>query len=119
LNRWKTRPMSKTALMATLSDLSDRAAAEAETYSGTLGSLKALILEYFGPNGLIAAYVLLAVLALVVVWRLAKIGFDAIKYCVLPGIVLAALAHFVLGYSFGVVLPVTITASSLFLLFKG
>jgi hypothetical protein len=111
--------MSKTALIAQLSDLSDRAAAEADSFSGGLGSIRELILEYFGPNGLTAAYIVVGVLLLVLVWRLTKITFATLKYLVLPAVVLAVLGSFVLPYSFVILLPVTVTACSLILLVKG
>ena len=108
--------MSKATLMAQLSDLSDRAA---DSFSGGLGSIKELILEYFGPNGLTAAYIVVAVLVLVLIWRLTKITFATLKYLVIPAVVLAVLGSFVLPYSFVILLPVTVTACSLILLVKG
>ncbi|MDH3892546.1 MAG: hypothetical protein OEV49_15885 [candidate division Zixibacteria bacterium] len=111
--------MSKANLLAQLSDLGDRAAAEADSVTGGLGSIKALILDYFGPNGLTAAYIVAAVLALVLVWRLVKIGFDALKYVVIPSVALAAVGSFVLGSPFVSLLPVTVVGCSLIMLFKG
>ena len=111
--------MSAATLLNQLSDLGDRAAAEADRFAGDLGSIKALILETFGPNGLIAAYIVVAVLLLVIIWRLTKITFAALRYLVVPAIALAALGSFVLPYSFDVLLPMTSVACSLILLVKG
>ncbi len=111
--------MSKTNLLAQLSDLGDRAAAEADNFSGGLGSIKALILDHFGPNGLTAAYVVVAVLLLVIIWRLTKITFATLKYLVIPAIVLAVLGSFVGPYSFVMLLPMTVVGCSLILLVKG
>ena len=90
-----------------------------DQYSGVFGSVKAVIIEHFGPNGLIAAYIVAAALILVLVSRLAKIGFATARYLVLPAVALAFLGSFVLPYSFFMLLPVTVTACSLVLLFKG
>ena len=111
--------MLKEFLSAQLRELSEEAAARSEEYSGILGSIKGTILEYFGPNGLIASYIVLAVLILFIVSRLAKIGLSALKYLVVPAVALAAIGSFVLPYSFAMLLPVTVATCSLFLLFKG
>lgn len=111
--------MSDITLLAQLSDLGDRAAAKADSFTGGLGSIKALILDNFGPNGLTAAYIVAAVLVLVIVWRLTKIGFDALKFVVIPSVALAVLGSLVLGYPFGNLLPMTVVGCSLILLFKG
>lgn len=111
--------MSNISLLTQLSEMGDRAAVEADNVSGGLGSIKALILEHFGPNGLTAAYVVVAVIVLVVVWRLTKITFATLKYLVVPAIALAVLGTFVLPYSFVMLLPMTVVGCSLVLLVKG
>jgi hypothetical protein len=111
--------MSDISLLTQLADMGDRAAVEADNVSGGLGSIKALILEHFGPNGLTAAYVVVAVVVLVVVWRLTKITFVTLKYLVVPAIALAVLGTFVLPYSFVMLLPMTVVGCSLILLVKG
>ncbi len=111
--------MSDLTLIAQAQDLTDRAAAKVDEYSGIFGSVKGLIVEHFGSNGLIAAYIVLAVLILVIVSRLAKITFSTLKYLVIPATALAVLGSFVLPYSFAMLLPMTVTGCSLFLLFKG
>ncbi len=111
--------MSEVALITQLRNLSEKLSDWIEEYLGVLGSIKEIIVEHFGQNGLIATYIVLAVLILVIVWRLAKITFATIKYLVIPAIVLAVLGTFVSPYSFFLLLPVTVTACSLVLLFKG
>lgn len=111
--------MTSSELLNQVSDLTDRASQKADEYSGVIGSTRELIIEHFGDNGLIAAYIALAVLVLFIVSRLMKLSFSALKYLVIPSIALAALATFVTPFSFFVALPVTVTVCSLVLLFKG
>ena len=111
--------MSKLTLLNQAGRITEQVSEQMDQYSGVFGSVKAVIIEHFGPNGLIAAYIVAAVLILVVVSRLAKIGFAAARYLVLPAVALAFLGSFVLPYSFFMLLPVTVTACSLVLLFKG
>jgi hypothetical protein len=100
-------------------ELLQQLAARAGEFSGTLAAARGYILDHFGNSGLIAAYVLLAVLGFVVVYRLVKITIAAIKYVVIPAVVLALLATMILPYPFATVLPVTVTGCSLVLLIKG
>ena len=111
--------MTSTELLNQVADLTDRASQKVDEYSGVLGSTRELIVEHFGENGLIAAYIALAILALFLISRLMKIGISALKYLVIPSLALAALATFVTPFSFFVALPVTVTVCSLVLLFKG
>ena len=97
----------------------DQAAQKADEYTGLLGPVKEFIVGTFGENGLLAAYLIVAVLILVVISRLVGIGFKALKFLVLPAIGLAFVVSIMLPYSFITVLPVTATVCSLFLLFKG
>ena len=84
----------------------------------TVETARDYILQRFGQNGLYAAYVALGVLGAVVLYRLIKISLLAIKYLVVPAVVLALLASFILPYSFATVLPITVTLCSLVLLVK-
>ena len=111
--------MSTPELISQAKELADEAAVRAEEYSGVFGQVKGFIVEHFGQSGLIAAYIVLAVLILFVVSRLAKLTFSAVKYLVVPSVALAFLASFFLPYSFAAALPVSVTVCSLFLLFKG
>lgn len=88
-------------------------------FSGTIAAARACILDHFGDNGLIAAYVILAVLGFLILYRLVKITISAVKYVVIPSVVLAFLVTMVSPYPFATVLPVTVTACSLVLLIKG
>ena len=84
-----------------------------------LAPLKAMILEQFGWPGLMAAYIAVGVIGLLVIWRLTKLTFAALKYLVIPAIGLALLVSMVSPYSFAAALPVTVTLCSLLLLAKG
>jgi hypothetical protein len=84
-----------------------------------LSPLKGMILERFGYTGLIAAYIAVTVIGLLIIYRLMKVTFAAIKYLVIPAVGLALLASICLPYSFAAALPVTVTGCSLVLLLKG
>ncbi|MBD3402311.1 hypothetical protein GF420_05405 [candidate division GN15 bacterium] len=99
--------------------VADQAAVKAGEYNGTLGEIKHWIVEHFGENGLLAAYIAGGVVLIVLLSRVAKLGFSALKYLVVPSVVLAGLASYFMGLSFAVALPVTVTICSLVLLFKG
>ncbi len=81
--------------------------------------LKTLIETHFGPNGLIATYIVAAVLGFLLIWKLVQLAFAALKYVVIPSLVLAFLATLFLPYTFAAVLPFTVAGCSLVLLFKG
>ncbi len=99
--------------------LAEEAIAKAGDYSGLIVAARQYILDNFGQTGLIAAYITLGVLIVFVVSRLVMMTIAAIKYLVVPALVLAFLASLILPVSFGVALPVTVTLCSLVLLFKG
>jgi hypothetical protein len=111
--------MNDLRLIGQLQQYADQASQKAHEYSGVLASARAYIVEHFGSNGLIAAYIVLAVILLVVITKLAKLTFSALKYLVIPSVGLAFIASLVLPYSFATALPVTVTVCSMFLLFKG
>ena len=102
-----------------MKDLADEASAKAGEYSGFLGEVRHFILENFGSNGLIAAYIVLAAFIVLVVSKIAGLTFSALKFLVLPAIVLAFLASLFLPYSFFTALPITVTVCSLIMIFKG
>jgi len=106
-------------LITQIKQIADDAAMKAEEYSGFLGSAKQVILDNFGQNGLYASYIVLAAIFLFVASKLAKITFSTIKYLIIPSLALAFVGSFFIPYSFAVLLPVTVTICSLFLLFKG
>jgi hypothetical protein len=111
--------MPSAELLDQAKDMANQATAKAEEYSGVVGAVKDFIVSHFGQNGLIAAYIALAVIALVLLLRVVKTSLAAVKYLALPALILAALASYFFGISFTVSLPVTVTACSLLLLFKG
>jgi hypothetical protein len=84
-----------------------------------LAPVKQMILDQFGWPGLMAAYIAVGVIGLLVVWRLTKLTFAAVKYLVIPALGLAFVVSLVSPYSFTTALPVTVTLCSLLLLAKG
>jgi hypothetical protein len=81
--------------------------------------VKEFILGKFGWPGLVATYILLGVIGLLIIIKLLSISISAIKYVVVPSVVLALIATFFLPYSFSATLPVTVTFCSFVLLAKG
>ncbi len=106
-------------LIARVKELAESATAKAEEYSNIFEAIKGAILENFGENGLTAFYIMSSAIILFIVSRIAKLTFSTIKYLVIPSLVLAFIASYFVPYSFFALLPVTVTASSLLLLFKG
>jgi hypothetical protein len=100
-------------------DIIDDVSARADEYSGVVGSAKEFISETFGQSGLIACYVILTVLSVLLISKVARLAFSAVKFLVIPSLALAFLAALVLKVPFATALPVTVTGCSLFLLFKG
>ena len=111
--------MVDTGLLAQAQALADQATEKADEYSGLIGPIQRYIIDNFGQNGLYAAYIVLAVLLLFVISRLAKLTFSTVKYLVIPAVALAFVVSFFVPYSFVGLLPITVTVSSLFLLFRG
>ncbi|MDF1543861.1 MAG: hypothetical protein P1R58_02020 [bacterium] len=111
--------MNSVELISQAKAIAETASGKAEEYSGLLGTARSFIIQNFGENGLIAAYIALAAFLLFIISRLAKITFSTIKYLVLPAVALAFVASFFVPYTFFALLPVTVTFSSLFLLFRG
>ena len=111
--------MREEQLITQAQHLADQAAARAEEYSSALALIKGYILAYFGPNGLIAACIIVAVLGILILGKLANLTFAAMKFLVIPSVALALVGSIVLPYSFVVLLPVTATVCSLGLLFRG
>lgn len=112
--------MPNPATFATrVEQFSAQAKQAADDYAGWFGSIKGLILNHFGQNGLYAAYILLAALVVLVVSRMTKITFATVKYLVIPAVGVAFIGSLFTGYSFIHLLPMTVTLFSLVLLFKG
>ena len=106
-------------LLSKIQDFTESATTKADEYSGVIGQLRSLIVEHFGENGLIAAYIALTALLIFIVSKLAKITFSTLKFLVIPAVALAFIGSFFVPYSFFALLPVTVTAGSVILLFKG
>ena len=102
-----------------MKQLADDASMKADQVSGPLGEIKMFIVDTFGQNGLYATYLVLAALVVLLASKLVGLTFSAVKYMVIPGVILAFLATIFLPYSFFTALPITVTVCSLFLLFKG
>jgi len=100
-------------------ELADRATVKADEYSGIFGTIKAYILDHFGHNGLMAAYLVVAVIVLLLTMKVARTAVSTVKYLVIPAVALALLATYFAGFSFFAALPVTVTVCALLLLFKG
>ena len=111
--------MISTDLQAPAREIAREATVKAQEYSGILGGVKAVIIEHFGENGLIAAYIVVAVIILFIGSRLAKTALSTVKYLRIPAVGLAAIGSFVSPYSFYALLPVTSTVCALVLLIKG
>ena len=110
---------NRVEILSQMKDLADQASAKADQYGGPVSQAKHWIVATFGQNGLYAAYIILAALIVFVISKLVGLTFSAIKFMVIPAVVLAFLVSIFLPYSFFVALPVTATACSLFMLFKG
>lgn len=110
---------SRVEIVSQMKDLADQASARAEQVGGPISAAKHWIVDMFGQNGLYATYIILAAVILLAISKLVGLTFSAVKYMVIPAVVLAFLATIFLPYSFFVALPVTATVCSLFMLFKG
>jgi len=106
-------------LLTQARSLGDRFFGHPEQYAESLRVGQQWVLAHFGQNGLYAAYLVGGVLLIYVLSKLIKITFAAVKYLVVPGVGLALVGSFVSPYPFMFLLPITLTACSLLLLFKG
>lgn len=111
--------MPDKALLAEAKQIFEQANVSIEHYSGILGQVQRLIVDNFGETGLYAAYISIAAVSLLLVWKLVKLSLSALKYMVVPAVGLAFIGSFFMPYSFSSLLPVTVTGCSLVLLFKG
>ncbi len=111
--------MPDKALITEAKQIFDQANVSIEHYSGILGQVQQLIIDNFGETGLYAAYISLAAVSLLLIWKLIKLSLSALKYMVLPAVGLAFIGSFFMPYSFSSLLPVTVTGCSMILLFKG
>ncbi len=72
-----------------------------------LDPLRQYILDHFGQNGLYAAYFLIGVIVLAVVYKLIKLSFELVFFVAIPAAVSAFVLTYVLPYSFFYLLPAT------------
>ena len=111
--------MPDQALFSEAKNIFDQANVSIQHYSGLLGQVQKMIVDNFGETGLYAAYISLAAVSLLLVWKLIQLSLSALKYMVIPAVGLAVIGAFFMPYSFTSLLPVTATGCSLVLLFKG
>ncbi len=76
------------------------------------------IVGQFGEPGLYAAYIALAAITIVALGKLLKLSFAIVKFVALPSVALAFVASIFLPQNFMYFLPVTVSLSSVFLLFR-
>jgi hypothetical protein len=86
--------------------------------SGVAAASSAYIAGHYGSNGVIAAWLILAILVLAVAIKLIRLTVNAVLYLVVPAVVLAFVGSLVFPMSFTLLLPITAVACSLFFLFK-
>jgi hypothetical protein len=108
-----------TEFMAQIKAFIESVLARVSEHSTAIAAAQQYIVDHFGQTGLIAAYITLGILVIFVISRLVKLTFAAVKYLVVPAVVLAFLASLCTPFSFATALPVTVTVCSLVLLFKG
>lgn len=73
----------------------------------------------FGSEGIIAFYIVTAVVGFLLVTKLIGLVFSFIKYLALPALILAWILALLTPYSFGAMLPATTIGCALVFLFKG
>jgi len=73
----------------------------------------------YGSEGVIAFYIMTAVVGFLLVTKLIGLLFSFLKYLALPALILAWIIALVTPYSFGAMLPATTVGCALVLLFKG
>lgn len=85
----------------------------------SLDAAKQYIQEQFGTGGVIAATILLVSIVALLLSKLAKAGFNIVRYVVIPSVVVTFIATYFLPYSFGYILPVSVSLFSVVLMIKG
>lgn len=93
--------------------------AQFQALVAAFGPAKAFIVSHFGDNGLIAAYIAVGVTAFLVIYKMIQLAFAALKYVVVPSVVLAFLGSLIFPVQFGALLPATVALCSVVFLFKG
>ncbi len=83
-----------------------------------LDPIRQFIVDTFGQNGLYAAYLIVAVLVGLILYKLVKLSFDLLFFVALPALVSAFILALFLPYSFFYLLPVTAALFTLGLVMK-
>ncbi len=86
--------------------------------AGRLGNIDQLIVSVGGNNARFAAYIILAVLALMVISRILKLSFSILQKVVLPAAFLAWVMGNFLHFPFFSIFPFLVAVGSAWWLFK-
>ncbi|MCK5124799.1 MAG: hypothetical protein KAR42_00945 [candidate division Zixibacteria bacterium] len=87
-------------------------------HQALLDPIRQFIFDNFGQNGLYATYLIVAVLAGLIIYKLIKLSFDVIFFVALPAAVSAFILALFLPYNFFYLLPVTAALFTLGLVMK-
>ncbi len=101
-----------------LRSLADVTGFDTSALVSVIQSANEFILNQFGEPGLYAAYIALAAITILALSQLLKLSFAVIKFVALPSVALAFVASIFLPQNFMYFLPVTVSLSSVFLLFR-
>ena len=85
---------------------------------GMFESLRQLILDNFGQNGLYAFYMLVGAIVISVIYFLVKFALHLVMYVILPAILSAFVLTFVVPFSFSHLVPATTALFTVGLLFR-
>lgn len=110
---------SSLTTLETLRKLGDATGIDLAGYAGMLSGAEQFVLQHFGQTGVYAAYIALGAIGLYIISRLIKMSFAVLKFVVAPSVALAFVGSLFLPFSFFYLLPVTVSLSSVFLLFRG
>ncbi|HSG98935.1 MAG TPA: hypothetical protein VLB27_02730 [candidate division Zixibacteria bacterium] len=111
--------ISSVASAETVRKLTDLIGVNASEFLKSLNGAEQFIHQHFGQTGVYAAYIALIAITLYITAKLLKISFAILKYVVVPSVALAFVASLFLPFSFFYMLPVTLSLSSVALLFRG
>jgi hypothetical protein len=90
-----------------------------QALAGAFAPAKSFIVSYFGENGLIAAYMAVGIASFLLIYKLVQLAFAAVKYVVVPSVVLAFVGSLIFPLPFVALLPATVALCSVVFLFKG
>jgi hypothetical protein len=105
--------------MSFLTNIQTGDIARAVTEHGqALDPIRQFIFDHFGQTGLYAAYMLVAAIILLLIYKLVKLSFELIFFIALPSVLASFILSFFLPYSFFYLLPVTVAVFTLGLVMK-